>query len=60
MCKVDLQLDYSEGVALTFSMTSVPQTSNHPGMEEVLKNILGDFLLVSQARKQIAFHCRVS
>lgn len=60
MCKVDFQLDYSEGFALTFSVTSVPKTNNPPGMEEVFKNILEESVLASQARNQVAFPYRVS
>ena len=60
MCKAGFQLDYAEGVALAFSGTFVLQTSNHPGREEDLKNTLGEFLLASLAREQIAFLCGAS
>lgn len=55
VCTVDFQLDYSDGAVLTFSVTSVPQTINHPGKEEGLKNILAEFLLVSHQESKLPF-----
>lgn len=37
MRKVDFQHDCSEGVILTFSVLSMPQTNNHPGKDDSLK-----------------------